>query len=366
MAMLNDTLKHNRISTEKIDYTKAANSSQNIGYLDGKKIKRVIIYLRGRGCEWSCKKNGGCLMCGHYYGTARGDEVQKEMFYEQFLKEYSKYDFSEIPMLCIYNAGSILNPNEVPAEELLHMLAAVAKNPDIKRVILETRPEYINLDILKAISSICKDKIVEIGIGLETSNDYIRELCINKGFSFLEYMEAVCKIKKYSNLRTLTYLTVKPLFLTINESINDVCSSINDIASYTDIISLESISIQKNTVVEYLYTMGLYIPPKGWMIKEILPQINDCLITNECDLRIGGFEYYPIPDLVINNCKKCNGSLYKAIDEYNSRKNKDLLESLECKCYDIYLNDKNTEDGSVSVEDRASEIIRKVLYKVVS
>lgn len=99
------------------------------------------------------------------------------------------------------------------------------------------------MDILERISNICKGKIVEISMVLERSNDEIWEKCINKGFSFLSYIEAVCKIRRFSNIKVLTYLTVKPLFLTIEESIKDVLKSILDIEYYTDIISLEPVNI---------------------------------------------------------------------------------------------------------------------------
>lgn len=188
MAVLNDVLKYKRIiDKEKFSYSQVANSSINLRYLDGKKFDKVIIYLRGKGCDWSCKAGGGLI---------------------------------------------------------------------------------VDMDILERISNICKGKIVEIGMELERSNGEIWEKCINKGFSFLSYIEAVCKIRRVSNIKVLTYLTVKPLFLTIEESIKDVLKSILDIEYYTDIISLEPVNIQKNTVVDYLYEMGYYAPPRCLSIRQ--------------------------------------------------------------------------------------------------
>lgn len=369
MTALNDALKKNRIvNKENFNFTKVANSTVNVGYLEGNKIERVIIYLRGKGCEWSCQRNGGCLMCGHYYGTSQGADLPKDAYYEQFRGELEKYDFSNIPMLRIYNAGSILNEKEVPTEELLKMLKLVSDNNEIKRIVLESRPEFITDDILNQISEICKNKIVEIGIGLETTNDEIREKCINKGFSFLEYLEAVCRIKKYSNLKVLTYLTVKPLFLTIEESRNDVINSIKDICAYTDIISLEPVSIQKNTVVDYLYELGIYTPPKGWIIKEIIGELEKNNLLADVDLRIGGFEFFPIPDLFVGNCKKCNEILYNAIDCYNASKNTEEIKQLECECYEEYLKEIEKEKllQQKDIDKRISYVVRKILLQIVA
>lgn len=92
---------------------------------------------------------------------------------------------------------------------------------------------------------------------METTSDKIPSF-INKGIQFYEYLEAANLIKQH-NLKVLTYLTVKPLFLTISESISDVIKSVNDICSVTDVISLEPTSIQKGTLVEF-FSNEEYIP----------------------------------------------------------------------------------------------------------
>ncbi len=267
LTILHEALKQNRkIKYGDVDSIKIANCSKGVGYLEGKKINRIIFYLRGKGCEWSCHDNGGCFMCGHYFGTSQGKELPSGTFINQFKKEYKKHDFSEIPMICIYNAGSILNDKEIPNSELFEILKIVNENKNIKRIIIESRPEMIEDIILQKISEICDQTVIELGIGLETSNDLIREKCINKALSFKMYKNCVEKIKKYKNIKVLTYLTVKPLFLTISESIEDIIKTITEIKEYTDIISFEPTSIQKDTIVEFLYKKNIYTPPPdGWL-----------------------------------------------------------------------------------------------------
>jgi radical SAM enzyme (TIGR01210 family) len=248
------------------------------------------------------------------------------------------------------------------------MLKVASRLAGVKRIVLESRPEFITTDILCKISKICKNKVVEIGIGLETVNDEIRSKCINKGFKFLDYVEAVWRIKEFSNLKVLTYLTVKPLFLTIEESLNDVVKSMIDICDYTDIISLEPVSIQKNTVVDYLYELGIYQPPKGWMIKEIVQRMKKNNVQERFELRIGGFEFFPIPDKVISNCEKCNKELYSAIDSYNASKNEKVIEQLVCECYTTYLEEKEKEKiiQTQSISQRIDDIVHKILLEIVA
>ncbi len=300
--------------------------------------------------------HGGCFMCGHYHGTSKGADIPEELFLEQFQREILKYDISKIPMICIYNAGSLLNPEEIPSNILCEILESVCTYSNIKRIIIESRPEFIHMDILHKISKICENKIVEIGIGLETSNNLIRDTCINKGFVFSEYLEAVEKIRKFKNILTLTYISVKPILLTIEESITDVVQTISDILPYTDIISLEPISIQRNTVVEKLYKSGYYSPPQGWIIKDIMHILQEKDILDNLDLRIGGFEYYPSPDLVIENCPTCNTKLYQAIDLFNSSRNTYLLENLNCSCYSQYAKEKELTQ-QIALEKRITQMI---------
>lgn len=349
----------------KDNYDQVANSTINVGYLDGKKIKRAIFYLRSKGCEWSCKTNGGCFMCGHYFGTSKGRELPKASFIRQFVTEYNKYDFTDIPMICIYNAGSILNNQEINTNELLEILSLVNQNEHISRIILESRPEFIDYDILEKISELCPTKTIEIGIGLETTNNYIRSKCINKGFSFQSYIEAVNKIKQFDNLKVLTYISVKPLFLTIEESIDDVVSSVQTIAEHTDIISFEPVSIQKDTLVEYLYEKKLYNRPKGWIIQDIMMQLSDLRLLDQFELRIGGFEFFPIPYLVIDNCPDCNKALYEAIDYYNSTKRLDKLQNLTCNCRACYDKEKEDEMNAAALSERISDIMNRLLIDII-
>ena len=273
--------------------------------------------------------------------------------------EYNdKYVIKEAEMLVAECVEKIENSEQ-------KVITNAQKNKNIKRVVLESRPEFIDYDVISEISKICENKVVEIGIGLETSNDFIRNKCVNKGFTFEKYIKAVCRIKRFNNIKVLTYLTVKPLFLTINESIEDVINSVMDICEYTDIISLEPVSIQKNTLVEYLYQRNLYSIPKGWMIRDIVIALNKKDVLNKFELRIGGFEFYPIPELVINNCNNCNKSLYKAIDYYNSTKKIDKIIELSCDCYKEYEAEKARMDNEKPLEDRITDIMNNVLSEVI-
>ncbi len=102
------------------------------------------------------------------------------------------------------------------------------------------------------------------------------------------------------------------------------------------------------------------------MVKDILLDLQKLNLLKEYELRIGGFEFYPSPDIVIGNCDLCNKELYGSIDEYNSTKNIESLANLTCDCYKKYLIDKNNDNQTNSIDDRISIIMTNLFKKYLS
>jgi radical SAM enzyme (TIGR01210 family) len=317
-----------------IDFTQIGHSSIKEGWLDGKPIQRVVFYLRSYGCKWALSRDGGCLMCGHYTSTSIGRRISAQHFIAQFRAEFSKYDFEQYPMICVYNAGSFLNEEEMPVIARREIFRIIAENRHIQAVIIESRPEFITKEVTEEIEEELAGKRVEIGVGLELENDLFREICINKGFTFEEYASCA-KIIAESKLHLLTYVVVKPLFLTITESIEQAIKTARRASELgSTVISLEPISLQRDTVVEYLFNKGIYSLPWGWEIIEIMKEIHSLRLPSE--IRIGGFEFFPIPKVFIQNCALCNRELYEAITQYNATKDLQPLLSLQCNCKKIW------------------------------
>lgn len=311
-----------------IDYTKLASFSIKEGRLNRQEIKRAIFYLRSTGCEWSLKKNGGCLNCGHYAGTSMGKKISSEYFFQQFKDKVDTLDVKNLPMFCIYNAGSFLNKNELPIPAREKILDYVANHPHIRALIIESRPEYITQDIIDYLESTFRNKRVEIGVGLELADDYLRSICVNKGFSLQEYI-GCAQLFKRSRINLLTYVLIKPLFLTINEALEETVKTVFEAYNNgANVVSLEPISIQNGTLTEFFHSTGNYTLPTAWDIIEVLKLVDHLPI----EIRIGGFEYYPEPIKVVTDCPNCQIGLCAAIKEYNSSRNIQPLLSLQCSC----------------------------------
>ncbi len=357
--MIQKLKKNISYKSKNYETTTVASSSISTGYLDGKQVKRIIFYLRGVGCSWCKLDYGGCSMCGHFHGTTKGDLMPEGAHLQQFKTEYTKYDFKEFPIVCIYNAGSLLSREEIRDYDFAEILKIIDADANIKHIIVESRPEFVTESAMQVMSSLLKSTSVEVGIGLESGSEIVRDLCINKGFSFGDYVRAAELVKKYK-FKLLTYITVKPLFLTINESIADVVESLKKLKHLTDVVSLEPTSIQKWTLVDYFYSQGIYRIPSGWILKDIIAGIKDDINDFGFELRIGGFEFYPTPQLYVSNCYRCNGDLYNAINVFNVNKSIDEMLKLKCECVKTYEMEKYNEQNlsiASSLHARVSEII---------
>jgi radical SAM enzyme (TIGR01210 family) len=205
---------------------------------------------------------------------------------------------------------------------------------------VESRPEYVTDKRLTDIQKIVSSKLFEIGIGLETSNDLVREKAINKGFTFNDYKKAATLLKKHQ-MNVKTYVLMKPPFLTEKESLDDCIRTTKDIAAYTDLVSLNPTNVQRHTVVEYLWKRNQYRPPWLWSIVEFLKQskrLTDAFV--KCDT-VGGGSMRGA-----HNCSVCDREVLSAIEEFSLSQKQDVLNNLTCDCKEKWLDQLDLENLS--------------------
>jgi archaeosine synthase beta-subunit len=295
----------------------------------------IFIVLPTSGCAWAVSGSGGCSMCSYVADSPLVD-VSADELVDIFKKSFSKFDILEKTVVKIFVSGSFLNPAEVPLEARNEILGILKDEKHIEEVVVESRPEFITEDVLRECCNNLGDKIFEIGIGLETSNDYTREEKINKGFSRDDFEKAVETIKN-SNLncdvRAKAYLFVKPILTSEKDAIEEAVES----AVYAESIGVSRISfcpatIHKDTLMELLWRGGSYQPPWIWSIMEIINKVRSSLkIPVIMDTAGFGSRRGPY------NCKKCNSRLKSMIIESNLEQN--IPEDFECECKDKWRSE---------------------------
>jgi archaeosine synthase beta-subunit len=313
--------------------TKPVHSWSEKDILDGKIVDAYVIIFRTRGCSWALKS--GCTMCG-YFNDSMWEKVSESDLLKQFDSVMKNYSGEKI--VKIFNSGSFLDDNEITSKVRKEILGILVEKAD--KISVESRPEYVNDKKLSEIKKIVQSKTFEIGIGLETSNNFLREHTINKGFTFDDYRKAVKLLKKHK-FKLKTYVLVKPPFITEKESLEDSIRTVKDIQSYTDTISFNPTNVQRHTVVDYLWKRNQYRPPWLWSIVEILKQskkLTDALI--KCDVAGGGSRRGA------HNCQACDHKILDAIAKFSLSQDTNVFEGLDCTCKQNWLDQLDTEDLS--------------------
>jgi archaeosine synthase beta-subunit len=299
-------------------------------------ISRWVLLLPGSGCSWA-KKSGGCFMCGF---KTKIEEIQKGQpaSHRRLMTIFrlgKLITIGKSPQnLTIYNGGSFLNDEEIPLKTQLEICRQVARHATIKKLFVESRPEFVTEEKIGLLVSILKGKVLEVGIGLECQSDEIRTKCIHKGFLKKDYEKAAA-ILKHSGAELLTYVFLKPIFLTEKEAVEEAIATIEyAFLIGSDEVALESAFIQKGTKMEEFYSQGEYKPPWLWSIVEVLKNT-----YHLGTVRIGGFEDEPRPIDIPRNCPKCSSLFTKLFEEYKKNGNVRLFDELDCECKQTWRRD---------------------------
>ncbi len=302
----------------------------------------IFMVLPTVGCQWATK-SGGCTMCSYIADSPlceiSNDELI-EIFQEQWTKQLEKTDIESHENIAVklFASGSFLNPVEVDPVVQEHIFKEFSKYDNIKEVIVESKPEYIDEDSLRKLASIIPDKIFEIGIGLETLNEDTRLYKINKGITnelFEKSVNIINSITEY-DIRAKAYLLIKPILLSEKEAIKESIDS----AVYAESVGVKRLSytpatVHAGTLMDYLWKNGSYDPPWIWSCLEIFKQakkqvdIPVILDTAGFGTRRGPF-----------NCKKCNSKLKNLIIESDLEQEiTQELEEFNCECKNKWLAD---------------------------
>ncbi|MHA1459656.1 MAG: archaeosine biosynthesis radical SAM protein RaSEA [Promethearchaeota archaeon] len=229
-----------------------------------KKGKEFTIILRTKGCSWALGPNGGCSMCGYVQDSTfeKIDQahIKNQIDYAFQEKITEILEEEEDFILKIYNSGSFFDDDEISESTRDYIYKKITEIPKIKELVIESRVDYITQEKLSRMKS-SLDLYIEVAIGLETVNDHIRKVYINKGLLFEDFLEAI-RLCKENDIGIRAYLLFKPPFLNEQTAIDDCVSSILKLAELkVNTISINPLNIQKNTLIEYLFYQKRYRPP---------------------------------------------------------------------------------------------------------
>jgi radical SAM enzyme (TIGR01210 family) len=308
----------------------------------------LSIVLSSIGCSHARSDAGGCTMCSYLLDGA-GKNPTDDEYLMQFRAALSQLEKQPSPLsVKIYTSGSFLDQNEVSIPARNQILGDIAQDNRIREVVLESRPEYVVDEVLSDVRTILGDRTIELGIGLESSSDMVRSLCINKNFELASFKRSVEIGKKY-DIGTRAYVLLKPPFMSERSALIDAQRTVSDaIALGVTTISLNPVNVQRNTLVARLWEESKYRPPWLWSVVEVLKEAS--LHSHErvnivCDPVAAG------KSRGAHNCGKCDQSIVDAVREFSLTQNVRAFDRLSCGCKSLWNHVLEHEDVTLLVHD---------------
>lgn len=294
--------------------------------LNGRPVETLTIIFCTTGCYWG--RGRGCTMCGYVNDSADSIPSDDDLL-AQFARAADK-STQRPSLIKIFTSGSFFDEREIPSLARTRILEAISGMSCVKKVVAETRPEFVTEIRLRDTLAVLDryDISFEIAMGLETSNDTIRNDCINKGFSFAEFVRA-SRTAADMGVTTKAYLLLKPPFLSESMAVDDMLSSISDSAPYASTISLNLCNVQSGTLVEELYNHRDYRPPWLWSAVTILRKAKAMYpqITFMSDPVAAGSKRGP------HNCGECDKDVARILRDFSLSQDIGILTEVECHCY---------------------------------
>jgi len=293
--------------------------------VDGKREKALVAIFRTRGCHWS--RTGGCSMCGYNVESLEG--IGPEEISAQLSAVLERYEGER--MVKLYTSGSFLDPNEIPLEVRDKVLNAF---DGAKRVLFESRPEFVTPDVLKSLPDHSA-----VALGLESANDTVLRCSVRKGFGVKDYVRAADALND-RGLPVRTYLLLKPPYMTERAAIEDTKASVRFAAPRSESVSVNPLNVQKETMVEGLWRRGDYRPPWIWSLFEVLKLRSE----------ISGVRIFSSPSgsgtqRGVHNCPECDKRLLDVLEKFNFEQDASVFEKHDCQCRKEWTSLLRTEDA---------------------
>lgn len=291
----------------------------------------ITMVIPSRGCSWALSEAGGCSVCGYVNDSSRDKEIPKQKILRVLNEVLHQIPQKKYVELKIFNSGSFFDNKDLPKEFREELLKVITVSEKISKLTVECRPEFViqNLNDIKAACKLIKQIKMEIGLGLESSNNSILVNCWNKGTTLEEYTESV-KILQSLNIRIKTYVFVKPPFLSEAEAIEDTLTTIQQAtASGTDVVSVNPCVVQNGTLVSFLYKNDKYQPPWLWSVLEVIKKTRENFPELEliCDPTAGG------KPRGAHNCGKCDKEVLNRIKKIVQGEKMTEFDINICSCY---------------------------------
>ena len=195
---------------------------------------------------------GGCIFCSE---KGSGEHIKNLNITEQVLSHLNSYRGKRANKFIVYFQNFSNTYDSVKNLKIKYDQALVSDK--IVALSVATRPDCINEEIVKLLSSYAKKYYVYVELGLQTVNEEVAQFC-NRGYSNQQFTQSVELLNKY-NIPVVVHIMVG----LPNEKQDDIAKIVNFINNHNiQGVKIHSTYVVKNTKLHNLYLEGEYEPLK--------------------------------------------------------------------------------------------------------
>lgn len=298
-----------------------------------------LVTLRTNPCRWSV--SAGCVMCGYHLGANRA-LVTDEHLIAQTQDAIDRLNPAVYPTLVFTSNGSFLDRAEV-SDEVRPVLLRMLRDAGFRFLVIETRPEYITFPRLRAMSEAFAPETasgpgphpISVSFGLESSDDFVQQFCINKGRRREDYLEAFTLLREQGFPFDCYVLLGKP-FMTAREDIDDAINTIRFAVDHgADYVFVMVTNMVDFSLTGFLAERGRYRLPSLWRAVELLERLPE---RYRRAVQIKGISHAPVsPRFYARTCEICTDHVKGALNFWNQTGEFEHIRAIfPCGCRDEY------------------------------
>ncbi len=298
---------------------------------DGLPYDLPFVYFINRGCTYD--RAGACIECNF----GRGDRMPDDQLIARVGELITQ--FQGWPAIYVTPSGSMFDGAEVTERVRLEIFRLV-RTAGFEFVATESRPEFLTEENIRKARDILGEGVeFEIGLGLESVNDWVRKNCINKMLSLDTFAKAVDLCHLY-DVKVYAHVLTKPPFLNEFEAIEDAIKTATWAFEHdVDRLGFALMNIKEGTVTQWLAARGSYKPPTYWSVLQVLLSLRSEWLS-----RVGlfGFDSSVSIEQPAGNCPACTPHIRSLLQTFCYTKDAQFLHQAEaypCRCKAAWLED---------------------------
>ena len=218
-------------------------------------------------------------------------------------------------MVCLYNDGSFFADREIDRQTRL-TLVQIVREAGCRVLMVESLPAFVTPPRLEETNRALGGTDLVIGIGLQSSSEHVRRLCIRSPVKEPDFVRCLAAMHE-AGVGAKVYLLLKPPFLTEDEAVEDCRRSIRWLAPlHVGDVTLCPARVAHGIVMEDLHQRGLYVPAA---LSSVAACVADHNAPERARLRLSLFnvESSDYEAVVPESCDRCKDRLQEHLERFN-------------------------------------------------